>query len=1112
MAAYLGLLCALPLLAPPRPAGEVWLEGESCRDHPFTTIGRDAAFEPCYGSAILQLQTRAAAPVGGYHATGRPALPAAGWWEVRLAVTAPDRANLSPFSVQVGEYRARTMAGLAVEAPYGPGDIFGWLLVGTYQLRAGELPLTLRCAQRRQTGEDDFLVYVDALCLRQVAPPPEPCHWLVRPYDGRLSAHFEAADTWTEPVLHLAVEGRAEVSLNGEPIGAASGWDPALRLPLAGLLQPGHNELTCDLAESRGAALLGWVTVRDVQGNAQTVLGSNANWLAGAAPAREIGGPRAAPWGDLTRQPAAPRRAGKLPIPLKTGNLSVNLITAAAQGEPAPRPPYGPLAMLDSWRDVAGISSVEDYQCWLPLEPTEGDWRWDYYEHNAAELERRGMGYTVYPWLHFPPAWATASPLWQPLRCLQHDQTTWAPSIWSPATAQLFERYYAALAARLGPRVKGVYLSLICDYGEAGYPIGMADWVVPAPHKHPDFWVGDPLARADFRRWALARHGDLARLNAAWGTRYASPAAVDYPPAVATEGPDPATLAALPAAARGAARRRWLDFVDWYQDAMLAFTAQAAGIVRRHFPALPIEVKIGFGSERVMYGVDYTAYVAASRAAGYTVRSTHGKLPHYFYRRFSSAARQYQVPLVTEPPSGVSRDEEVARIFKDATSGTSEYFDYPQNLLDAADLFGRYGRFLRGQHSLTRAALFFPTTDHRLQPGQVNPPLLTAFAEPARLRFDWDIVDERLIRDGALARYDTLIWVEGQVVEAAVLRLVHDWVAAGGLLLAADLPAVECVEGDPAVDAALFVSRPTRPSAADCWSYQPVAPQPWYVVIGAPGDEAVLSSAWNNAESGHWEWGGPVDAVRKRWSGATAGLTLPVDPRRGATLQLRLARHPRRLADPASLWVNGQQVATVAGQRLCDVQVELPAAVFGGQPWARLELRTVGWQPSAVDGSGDHRTLGLAVGHVKLWPAGTSEPTSPVVPPLVTQLDLPALQRCLRPLGRGATLLSPFGRGSLPHLIALAALVIHRPGDLLPGRLGAPDLSSPTATVTAALLRDQILLLNDTAHGVRHTLHLDDAGLRRAGAVGCQRSAVTVTLPPHSLVAVDLPSGHVVAP
>jgi hypothetical protein len=1107
--------------APPRPAHDLWVEGESCTDHNFTVIGRDPAFAPCYDGAILQLQTRQEAPPGGYHATFRTALPTAGWWELRLAITRTGVAHLSPFTVEVTGYAPRRVCDFPVEDPYGPGDIFAWLTFGCLELPAGEVAVTIRCDERRPS-ENDYLVYIDALAWRAVPAPTAEGLWIAGPTGAKeclLKRSFACIGLPRHVVLTLACEGTAEVAVNGAPLGRATAVDPATVIPLpAALLKEGENTLSVRVRPTGpDAGLLAWLSAAGERGARRLLVATDESWRivgeGGEGPVRVLGHARRPPWGDLTVQPVPRIPAGRLPIPVKTGNLSVDLIMAAAKGQPRPEPHASP--EFDRYRDLASIGSVEDYLCWLPLEPERDQLRWEYYERNATELELRGMGYTVYPWLHFVPDWVLHSEFWEPLRCLDHDDTTFAPSIWSPATLALFDRFYGALRKRLGSRVKGIYVSMVCDYGEVGYPVGMADWVVPAAHKHPGFWCGDARARQDFRESALKRYGTLAGINAAWGTAFAEPTAIAYPPWTASEGPPSAELQALPLPARTQARRRWLDFVDWYQQAMVDFAAKAVAVSRRHYPDTPHEVKIGFGSERVMYGADYTAFVARSQADSYTVRSTHGKLEPYFYRRFSSAARHYGVPLVTEPPSGVSRDEEVERIFKDAISGTTEYFDYPQNLLDASDLFARFGIYLEGQHSLTAVAFFFPTTDHRLRAGQHLPTRLKAACDAATDRFDYSILDERLVRAGALARERLLILVEGNVIEADVLERIQAWVEEGGVLLAARFGEVETVEGDTVWAERCLLPLAGLPPADSLCTRQAKPLAAGMIDVGSPSDEGLLSGDWNPRESGHWEWGGEPGAVSKRWSGADAGIWLAVDPTREIELALAVALHPKRLQVPCEVRINGTRLGTVSPERTSIFRARVGPGVWAGQTLARLQLVTEAWQPSLVDGSTDTRRLGVAVNWVKWWLPGTPEPEQAPVPTIQVRLDLHRVAAaCVRRLGRGATVRTPFGPGELGPFLELAAELACDPGRIVAWAApGAPRLDGVVDRVWCALLPHRILFCNTGDHEVHRELTLDPEALRRAGAAApATPQNVSLTLTGHTLTSVELPSGEVLAP
>lgn len=800
----MGPLLLLLALAPPAPRHDLWLEAETSPDHNFTTIGRDEAFAGCYGGAILQLQTGAPAPPGGYHAAFHVDVPEAGWYEILVAASRTDRPDsASPFWFQASVYRPRRFAGYDVATPYGhprTGEIFGWRTLGRYRLEAGPARLTFRCDERR-FSDQAYLLYLDAVALRRVGPPGDAPSWLGGEGRYRAETVFDAPSV-AGARLHVVVDGSFVARLGDDEVARGEGWQQATVIPLRSL-RLGANRL---VIEADGA-LLAWITVLD-RGREQRLAATGPGWR-GA----ELLGPAAMPpYGDMEVQPMSRVAVGPTPIPIKTGNLSVNLIMAAARGEP--RPDWTPGMDFDALHDLCNVSVIEDYQCWLPLEPERGRFEWDYYRRNAEELRRRGMTYAVYPWLHFAPAWAMESEFWSPFVSLKNGRTTFAPSIWSPRTLALFDRYYRELHAAMGDLVGEIFVSMACDYGEVGYPIGMADWVVPAPYVGPDFWIGDEQARADFRADALERYPDLNALNAAWGTDFTTPEAIDYPPWCAAEGPDFAATQALPPAERAQVRRRWLDFVDWYLESMVDFAGAAVSVSRRYFADRPHEIKIGFGSERVMFGADYTAFVARSRADGYTVRSTHGKLPPYFYKRFSTAARHYGVRLVTEPPSEVTRDEEIERIFKDATCGTSEYFDYPGNLLGATDIFARYAQYLQGEHSQPEVAFFFPTTDHRLRGAQALPQPLFDVTVHSRDQFDFDVVDERLVRDGALALHDRLVIVQGSVVEADVLARLLEWQAAGGTIIAVEFGPMETVEGDAGPGQALL-ARAVRVPAAE---------------------------------------------------------------------------------------------------------------------------------------------------------------------------------------------------------------------------------------------------------------------------------------------------------
>jgi hypothetical protein len=137
----------------------------------------------------------------------------------------------------------------------------------------------------------------------------------------------------------------------------------------------------------------------------------------------------------------------------------------------------------------------------------------------------------------------------------------------------------------------------------------------------------------------------------------------------------------------------------------------------------------------------------------------------------------------------------VNRIWSDASCGTQTYFDYPQNLLGAKDLFEKYGKYLDGSRAIVDVAVFFPTTEHRLR-NQDWPQKTLRVANELRQCLDYDLLDERMIRDGALERYRVIVMCDGRVMEMSTLAALGRWLDRGGIIVRRELDTVQTVEGD----------------------------------------------------------------------------------------------------------------------------------------------------------------------------------------------------------------------------------------------------------------------------------------------------------------------------
>ena len=472
--------------------------------------------------------------------------------------------------------------------------------------------------------------------------------------------------------------------------------------------------------------------------------------------------------------------AQKAPIPLKTGNLSIEYMMKMARNEPPPPSP-DQAAEVPKWRDW-GMYSAEDFPTWFLVEPQEGKWDWSYFEANCAVQEKLGMSYGVYPWLHFMPEWYYTSERFVPLRCIEHNEPTNAPSLWGPDALWIYDRYYKALREHFQDRIKQIYFGMYSDFGEIGFPIGMASCIVPSPkileHQHAGYWCGDKYARKAYKDFFIKKYGTLEKLNQAWGTSFATIDSIDYPKSEKSP------------------RIYWLDFQAWYHDAMTDFTGRAIDTIRKHYPDTPLEILIGHGSEACIFGTDITGLVELAKKKQFKVRSTHAKFPYFWYKRIGGACKFYGVKFLNEPAYDVSRVEEVWRMFAEASIPCHEYKDFPFNIVAALDIFKAYHKFMTGEKPIVDVAFIYPSTDHNFHPYEAVPVNLWNLSNDAREVFDYDIIDERMIKDGVLGNYRILMIAEGKIFSQATLTKLSKWIKNGGKLFIAFSHDIESIEGN----------------------------------------------------------------------------------------------------------------------------------------------------------------------------------------------------------------------------------------------------------------------------------------------------------------------------
>ncbi len=282
------------------------------------------------------------------------------------------------------------------------------------------------------------------------------------------------------------------------------------------------------------------------------------------------------------------------PWNISTGNISVYFIQKSPVGAfPAPgvieAPPKG------EWLESVhrqGLVADEDYLAWGAIEREPGNWDWR--EHDGVEraMHAAGMKYVVYDWVHFPPVWLRDGKKTERtlMKCLEHGEETNYLSVFDPRTARWYEHFYSAVHAHFGDKVDDIYACILGPYGEGNYPLRVPDWVNMG-HCHEGYWCGDEFAVKAFRESLRRKYGDISKLNEAWGEKLASFDEVGMPKEVV--GVEKYVIPCPSLFPTAHDRRRWLDFITWYHQAIVDFAEQSYLALAKFYPNEKIRMKPG---------------------------------------------------------------------------------------------------------------------------------------------------------------------------------------------------------------------------------------------------------------------------------------------------------------------------------------------------------------------------------------------------------------------------------------------------------------------------------------------------------------------------------------
>jgi hypothetical protein len=382
---------------------------------------------------------------------------------------------------------------------------------------------------------------------------------------------------------------------------------------------------------------------------------------------------------------------------------------------------------------------------------------------------------------------------------------------------------------------ESITLGICGNWGETIFPA--TGGFIDDSHVHPGWWCGDRFARKDFQQFALKKHNSLNDLNKSWGTSFSTPAQIDFP-YVGSKLKDayfraiqliPGNLKPFlkriknqwgePVSSRIDQLRRHfqnapetftvqelqrkLDFVEWYQGAMTKWAAFWLKTARHHFPLSEIYLVIG-GEGEPMLGADHAALAkeAANHGAGIRATNQTDKYAESFIRTrlVASACRHYKTYFTTEE-AGINRPEGITMRLFDAVSSNAKgvYFKSiigtgqdacskvtltPGEPTEGAQNLGSNLHILKYRSPIIKTAVLFPKTTIAIHPLTLDS--LYSQCQQLRAMLDFDLVDDSMILDGALAAYDFFVLIKAKWVRKRFFEKLNGWVARGGILVATE--------------------------------------------------------------------------------------------------------------------------------------------------------------------------------------------------------------------------------------------------------------------------------------------------------------------------------------
>ena len=416
-----------------------------------------------------------------------------------------------------------------------------------------------------------------------------------------------------------------------------------------------------------------------------------------------------------------------------------------------------------------GVSIIETRLVWNEIEAQKGKLDYSRIERDMDLIEKNGFKVGIFNWFQHPPKWSDLTKL----HCLNHDEDSTIISLWDTRYIEEYDRLLKDFAQKHGKRVSFIYVGIHGDFGEVAYPSGVRHYKFSPPHNpHSDFWCGDKLARADFKKYLQGKYNTIENLNNSWKTTFKS-FDEDFMPKLPLENNN---------------IHQRIDWATWYAKSLNDFTDKICAITRKHFPNTTLGLPIGFIYESIWGGQGQLKSEAAKIAAKYNMTARWTGVAHtkefprtnVSTKRLSSPARFYGAKFGVEAAAGVKEERVIAAIYESLANSSSMFHNDPASILNELHQYKDYDKYLKNLPVYCDKAVFYPWLADVTRSINIRD-YFTEFAN-IRKHCDYELADENMIKDGFLKTVKELILVKNIPIPQETVNQLKQWEQKGGII------------------------------------------------------------------------------------------------------------------------------------------------------------------------------------------------------------------------------------------------------------------------------------------------------------------------------------------